>query len=168
MFGVGMGPSGEEKQQYQNLSGVSSTVANMGLGDVTQSSDFMKAILSGDPTKIGQVLGPQIKGIKQQGQQQKQTMAQFGTRSGGNTAAANNIDNTTRSTIDDLIASLTGSAVSGLSSQGTSLLGAGIQGFGDAFGQASVMQKQNSAKWNDIFKSIGDVASGVATGFSGG
>src|SRR5271170_7772544 len=110
-FGIDEGPSGQEGQQYQNLSGLSSTEANLGLGDLNESQDFMNAILSGDPTKIGQVLGPQIKSIQGQGQQQKQTLGQFGTRSGGSNATAQNIDDKTRGSINDMISSLTGSSL---------------------------------------------------------
>jgi hypothetical protein len=166
-FGIDMGPSTAEGTQYNNLSGLSSTEANMGLGDLSQSQNFMESILSGDPTKIGQILGPQIKAIQGQGQQQKQTQAQFGNRSGGTNASNQTIDDKTRGSINDLISSLTGSAVSGLNNTGLSLTGQAQSGFGTAFNQANTMQAQRAAMFNDLFKSIGDTATGFATGFGG-
>lgn len=167
MFGIGMGPSNEEKGAYQSLYGTSGTAANMGMGDLSASTDFMKAILSGDPAKIGQVLGPQIRAVKEQGQQAKQTAAEFGNRSGGGNARMQRIDDTTRSNINDMIASLTGSAVSGLNSTGGSLLGMGMNGFGTSFDMAKTMQDQRAAKWNDIFSSAASIATGVLGGLPG-
>ena len=89
---------------------------------LTHPLDFMKAITSGDMTKIGQVLGPQIRGVKEQGQQTLQTMGQFGNRGGGTNAAAQTVHDKTRSTIDDMIAQLTGSSVTNLGNQGMGLV----------------------------------------------
>lgn len=162
MFGIGMGTSGEEKKQHSNLSGASTWASNEGMKDITASTDFMKAILSGDPTKIGQVLGPQIKAIQEQGVQQKATNTQFHNRGGGTNATNQRIGDNTRSSVNDLISSVTGTAVSGLNSTGTSLFSAGQSGFETSFNQAKTMHDENMAKWDDIFKSIGSVASGVA------
>lgn len=146
----------------------------MGLGDLSTSTDFMKSILSGDPTKIAQVLGPQIRAIQEQGTQQKKTTAEFGNRGGGTNATNQRIGDTTRSQINDLISSLTGSSVNSLASTGSSLLSTGLSGFGTAFNAANVMQGQSASKWNDIFKSIGSVIAGagafpgVSKGFSQG
>jgi hypothetical protein len=49
-----------------------------------------------------------------------------------------------------------------LNSTGQNLFTAGQSGFGVGFDQAKTMHDQNMAKWNDIFSSIGSVASGVA------
>jgi hypothetical protein len=164
MFGIGMGPSSEENQAYQSTFGTAGWSANQGMQDIGTSTQFMQAILSGDPTKIGQVLGPQIRAITQQGQQQKETAAQFGNRGGGTNAAMQRIGDTTRQGVNDLVSNLTGTALSGLNSTGEYLLGTGMSGFGNAFSQAKTMADQRASKWNDIFKSIGDVATGALTG----
>ena len=164
MFGIAEGPSGNQNQQFNNLSGVSSTAANMGLSDIGQSTDFMSAILSGDPAKIGQVLGPQIAGIQGQGQQRKQTNAEFGNRSGGTNATNQTIDDSTRTQTNDLISNLTGSAVSGLANTGTNLLNTGVSGFGTSFSEATTLQNEQANKINDIFSSIGNVVTGAVTG----
>ena len=77
-------------------------------------------------TSLHQLLAPQISGITGQAQQQKNTLAQFGDRSGGNNSKAQTIDDTTRASINDMIAKLTGSAASGLGTLGTSSLGLGL------------------------------------------
>lgn len=160
-FGIDSGPSTQETTQYNNLSGLSGTEANIGLSDINQSGAFMSAILSGDPARIGQVLGPQINAIKQQGQQQKQTLGQFGNRSGGTNAEAQTIGDTTRTQINDMISSLTGSAVSGLNNTGLALTSNAQSGFGTAFNQANQLQAQRAAKWNGIIGGIAGVAGGI-------
>jgi hypothetical protein len=164
MFGIDMGPSTQQNQQFNNLSGLSSTEANIGLGDITQSTDFMSAILSGDPAKIGEVLGPQIKAIQGQGQQQKQTLSQFGNRGGGTNATAQSIDDKTRGSVNDLISSLTGTSLTGLNNTGLALTGNAQSGFGTGFGEATTLQGQRANQIGDIFSSISNIASGAITG----
>ena len=124
----------------------------------------MQAILSGDPAKIGQFLGPQEQAITGQAQQKKQTNAQFGNRGGGTNAQNQTIGDQSTQGINTLISSLTGSAVSGLSSAGQNLLGQGMSGFQNAFGDATQMQQQSANQWNDIFNSVASVGSAVAGG----
>ena len=57
----------------------------MSLSDLSQSTGFMSAVLSDDPTKIAAVLSPQIKAMQDQGTQQKQKAAHFNNRGGGGT-----------------------------------------------------------------------------------
>jgi hypothetical protein len=163
-FGIDEGPSGQENSAYNNIFGTSQFAANEGQQDVTSSDAFMNAILSGDPTKIGQFLGPQIKAIQGQAQQKKQTNAQFGNRGGGTNAQNQTIGDQTTSGINNLISSLTGTALSGLSSTGQNLLGQGMQGFQSAFGDAAQMQTQRANQWNDIFNSAASVAAAPFTG----
>jgi hypothetical protein len=163
-FGYDMGPSSQENNQYSSLTGLTSTEAGQGLGDLNESQGFMDAILSGDPTKIGQVLSPQIKAIQGQGQQQKQTNATFGNRSGGTNATNQNIDDKTKGSIDDLISSLTGSALQTTNSNGLALTSNAQTGFGTGFGEAKTMQGQRAAQFTDLLSSIGDVASGAIAG----
>jgi hypothetical protein len=164
MFGIGMGPTQNEKNTYGNLTAASGFATNLGESDLTASSDFMKAILSGDSSKISQALAPQISGAKQRAQQQKKTTAEFGSRSGGTAASMAGIDDATHASITDLIGTLTGQSVSGLSSAGSSALGAGMSGYGTAFNEANTMQQQSQAQMGDIFNSIAGIA-GVAGGF---
>lgn len=167
-FGIGLGPSSQEKQQYGALANIGNFGTSQGEGDISASDNFFKAILSGDPTKISQVLGPSISAANKSGQEQKKTLSEFGNRSGGTNAAAQNIDTNTRSSIDQAIASLTGNAASALGASGQGLLAAGLSGHEAAFSEADTIHQQHSAQINDLFKSIASVVGGVAGGFAGG
>lgn len=127
--------------QYGSISGYGT---NQGENDINSASGFWNGILSGDPAKIGQILGPQIQGITGQGQQQKQTLGQFGNRGGGTNATAQTIGDTTRSNVNNLVGSLTGSAASNLGSMGENLLGQGTAALGKQI-DASQLQTQNWA-----------------------
>ena len=113
-FGLFGGPSTGETTNYNDLTGTAGFAANEGQQDVSSSDAFMQAILSGDPAKIGQFLGPQEQAITGQAQQKKQTNAQFGNRGGGTNAQNQTIGDQSTQSINNLISSLTGSAVSGL------------------------------------------------------
>lgn len=134
---------------------------NKGEGDINAASGFWNSILSGDPAKIGQVLGPQIQAIEGQGQQQKQTLGQFGNRSGGNNAKAQTIGDTTRSEVNNMVSNLTGSAASNLGSMGQNLLGQGTAALGQQV-QASQLQMQN---WQNSI--LGGLAGGLSTTLAG-
>lgn len=166
MFGIGMGPSSQEKQQYGSLTNASNFATGLGQQDLTQSSNFMTSILSGDATKTAQVLAPQISSAKTSLQQDQKSAAQNGTRSGGTVAANNAAGDKVHANITDLIGSLTGSSASGLASTGGNLLSTGISGTQAAFGEANTLQKQREAQINDIFSSVGQVA-GAAAGMPG-
>lgn len=99
---------------------------NTGEGDVSAADSFEKAIMSGDPAKIGQVLGPQIRNIVGQGNQRIQTGSQFGTRSGGTNAENQMITDNTRSGINDMVSRLTGGAVSDVGNRGMGLMNMGL------------------------------------------
>jgi hypothetical protein len=128
----------------------------------------MKSLLSGDASQITQVLAPQISAEKTAAQQTNKTNAMMGNRGGGTAASTAATNDKVHSDITNLIGGLTGSAASGLTSAGTSLLGAGISGTSAAFGEANQMQQQRANQWNDIFKSAASVAGGVIGGLPAG
>lgn len=161
-FGIGEGPSGPEKQEFNLLRDIGSFAGQTGTKDVGEASRFWSDLLSGDPQKIAQILGPEISSINKQGQQAKKTAAEFGNRSGGTNASMQMIDDNTRSAIRQMIANLTGGAASSLGSMGQSLLGTSV-GAGEAgFSAATTLHDQNLKKWNDIFSSIAKTAAGFA------
>ena len=96
---------------------------NLGTKDLTQGSNFFSDILSGDPTKIGAVLGPQISGIQQRGNEQIQTNAEFGNRSGGTNASNQHNMDTQRSQVEQMISQLTGQSAGAVTGIGESALG---------------------------------------------
>lgn len=157
LFGIGMGSTPQESQMYGLTGEIGRFGTSQGENDILQSQNFWSAIMSGDPQKIATVLGPQMSTINRQAQQQKKTAAEFGTRSGGTTAAMNALDTSTLSSIRGMIANLTGSAASNLGSMGENLFSTGLSGATSAFGEAQTMQQQQAAKMNDIFKSAVDV-----------
>jgi len=163
-FGVGMGPSGEEKQAYGEMSNLGKFGIGHGEKDISQAENFWSSILSGDPSQISKVLGPQISAVNKQTQEQKKTASEFGNRGGGTNAAMQSLDDRSIAAVRSMISNLTGEAGGALGSLGGGLLSTGAAATGEAFGQAKTMQEQNQAKWNDIFQSIAAVA-GVAGGF---
>jgi hypothetical protein len=128
----------------------------VGEGDIGNASAFYNTLLAGNPAETAKLLAPQISEITGQGQQRKQTMAEFGTRSGGNNAAAQTLDDKTRGNIDDMISKLTGQAAGGAASLGTSTLGLGLEA-NSLQAQESQMQLQNQK--DSIFgKGLADLA----------
>lgn len=163
-FGIGMGPSSQEKQQYAGLAGIANFGTSQGEGDILAADNFWKAILSGDPTQMSKVLGPEFSGINKRGQESKKTASEFGNRGGGTNAGMQMTDDKTRSSIDELISNLTGHAASALGASGSGLLSVGASAHDAAFSQANTMQQQRLAQLNDLFKSIASVAAAPFTG----
>ena len=166
MFGVGFGPSKDEQFQAKNLTAESGFATNLGEKDLTASSDFMNAILSGDATKTMQALAPQVSAAKTSAQQGNKTTAEFGNRGGGTGAATAATNDKVHSDITNLIGSLTGGAASHLGSMGSNALGMGMSGTEAGFDMGRVMQQQNQSRLTDLFRSIGDTVGSVA-GFKG-
>lgn len=160
-FGIDMGVSPQENQQYGNLTSASGFATNLGESDLASSSKFMQAILSGDSSKVSQVLAPQISAAKVSAQQNNKTSAELGTRSGGDAASIAATNDKTHSDVTDMIAELTGSSASGLSSAGSGLLSAGMSGDIAGFGEAQKLQQQKLSQFNNIIGSSASVASGV-------
>ena len=128
----------------------------LGEGDLSQASNFYSDLLSGDPSKIGQILGPQLSNIQQQGQQQLNTNAQFGNRSGGTNASNQQNMDSQRQQVEQMIAQLTGGAASGLTGIGTNALSTGLNANEV---QANESQEKLANIDNSLFgKSITDFA----------
>ncbi len=167
-FGIGMAPTSEEKGLLRNLTGTSNFATGEGEGDIKLADNFWKSILSGDPNKISQVLGPQTSSINKQAQQEKKTLSEFGNRGGGTNAAAQGINDSVRTSYQSLLSGLTSGAAGALGSSGSSLLSQGIGANEGAFQEADVIHGQHAAQLNDIFKSISEIAGAFAGGFGGG
>lgn len=158
MFGIDMGPSSQEQSQYGALTSAGGFATSLGENDLAQSSEFMDALLSGDPTRIAQVLSPMTSAAKTSAQQNNKTATQFGGRSGG-TAAGNAARNDTlHSDITNMIGGTMGTAASTLGSQGEGLLGTGITADTTGFNEGLDMQKQRANKVNDVWGSSADLA----------
>jgi len=161
-FGLFEGPSQGEQNATSNLISSSGFATGTGEKDLTTSSNFMNGLVSGDATKQAQLLAPEISAEKTAAQQTAKTTAENGTRSGGTTAAAAASNDKVHSDITNMLATLTGGAVSSLNSTGQNLLSTGMQGTQAVFGQQQTMQAQRAAQINDIQASIAAVAAGAA------
>jgi hypothetical protein len=130
---------------------------SQGEGLTTQAGNLFSGLLSGNPAQTAKLLSPQIKAQQQQAQQQKQTTAQFGNRSGGTNAASQTIDDKTRANFSDMISQLTGQAASGAASLGQGLLGTGISALNQQFNfsQAQMQNWQNSILGSGLQKVFG-------------
>jgi hypothetical protein len=153
-FGIGQGPSQEQKDTSAMLTGAGTFGLGQGEGDILASDNFWKSILSNDPAQISKVLGPQMSAINKQGQQTKKTASEFGNRGGGTNAGMQAVDDTTRSSVDSMISSLTGSAAGALGQSGSSLFGQGVGATEGAFSADTTIHNEQAGKWNDIFGSI--------------
>jgi hypothetical protein len=123
-----------------------------GEGDISAASGFDQSLLSGNQAQEAQLLAPQISNIQKQGQQQIQTAGEFGNRSGGTNASAQNNIDTQRSNVNNLVSQLTSGAASNLGSLGTSTLGQGIQANTLQAGESQMQleNEQNSLLGNSI------------------
>lgn len=138
---------------------------NTGQGATTQASNYFSNILGGNPQAIAQALAPEISANQQEAQQKKDTTAQFGGRSGGNTASTNAIDSQSRGNIINLIGGEQNNAASNLASLGTSEQGLGLQGLGL---QENASQQNLQNQQNSLFGNIlGGLAGNLGTGLSG-
>ena len=143
---------------------IGSFATGLGESNLSQSSNFMSSILSGDQSKIGKVLGPEISDIKGQGQQSKMQTAQFGNRGGGTNASMQVADDQSRASVNKMISSLLGSSASGLASSGSSLLS---QGMSATSQQAGLSQEQMSNWSNSLFGGAITNAAGIGMSFLG-
>ena len=129
---------------------------SLGEGDLQNASGFYNDILSGNSAKQAAVLAPEISNIQKQGQQQIATAGQFGNRSGGTNASAQNNIDTQRGQVSDMIAKLTGERRFGLSSIGSNALNTGLSANAQ---QADQSQQQMQNFQNSILgKGISDFA----------
>ena len=129
----------------KDFGAIGSFATNLGESNLNKSSNFWSSILGGNQAQISQTLAPEVNAMQQQGQQQKQQLGQFGTRSGGTAAAAAGIDTSTRGNISNMVSSLLGSAASNLGSLGTSSLGMGMQ----ALGQQATLSQEQMQNWSN-------------------
>jgi hypothetical protein len=139
-------------------------ILNFGTGtgetDITDASNFYKTILNGNPEETAKLLAPQISTIQGQGQQQLDTTAQFGNRSGGTNASNQTNMDTERANVERMIAQLTGGAAGALTGIGENALGTGLQA-----NQVQAGESENKLK-NEIDSIFGNVigeTAGAAT-----
>lgn len=163
LSGVFAGSNPTLQNDQNNAGNVMNFGTSVGEGDISSASSFDQNLLDGNPAETAKLLAPQISNITGQAQQQKNTIAQFGNRSGGNNSQAQTIDDTTRGNIDNMVSQLTGGAASNIGSLGTSTLSQGLT--------ANQLQEQESQQalkneHDSIFGQGLSTAAGAAEGLA--
>jgi hypothetical protein len=144
---------------------VSDFTTGLGKNLTSQSGNFMSTLMSGDPRAMSKLLAPQIGEMREQGNQAKKTMAEFGNRSGGTASRGQSIDDKTRANIGTMISNLTGQAASGGASMGQNLIDTGLKALGT---QTDMSQLQLENWSNSIFGSALSSAASGAESFAMG
>lgn len=150
--------------------GTSSNIGGFGTGVGESAVDtglgFEEGLLSGNQAEEAKLLAPEISTIQKQGQQQIQTQGEFGNRSGGTNASAQNNIDTQRSAVNDMISKLTGDAASSVTNTGTTLLNTGLNASQAQANEAEqeLQNQQNSLLGGVITRGAGD-ALGLIPGF---
>ena len=157
-----MSPSQGEYGATNALTGESGFAGSVGEGLLSNSSAFVNALLSGNQAQIGQLLAPQISGIAKQANEKTLANAQFGNRSGGTNASNQTTMDTARSSVNDMVSSLTSGALNAGLTTGSNLLNSSMSGYNDVFSQNLTEQQQRLAKFNDIISSIAQTVGAVA------
>lgn len=157
MGGIFTGENETLDNDIANAGNINAFGTATGEGAVSSGLGFEEGILSGDQAKQAQLLAPEIQNIQKQGQEQIQTAGEFGNRSGGvNASAQNNID-TQRSQVNNMVSKLTGNAAGAVMSEGNTLLNTGLE--------ANKLQADESQqKLNDQQNSIFGQGIGTAAG----
>ena len=120
----------------------------LGEGSAGKGLKWFSDILSGDQSKISKALAPEFAQIQGQKQQQKNTTAQFGNRSGGNNAAMQRLDDKSRAMQNDLVSRLQSGAAGTMTGAGLSLINEGLNA--DTT-QSQLSQEQLSNWQNSLF-----------------
>lgn len=141
------GSSPQINSALSNTGQLAGFASGQGQNNTTAGSGFFNSILSGDSTKIGTALAPAISAGQQGVQQQKNEIANFGNRSGGNNAKSQSLDSANRGNITNLVGGLQSGAASTLLSSGQSLLGTALGGYQQ---QAGIAQQQMENWANSI------------------
>jgi hypothetical protein len=145
---------------------VSQFTTGLGKNLTGQAGNYFSTLLSGDPRATAKLLSPQIGTLQKQGQQEKKTMAEFGTRSGGLASKGQTVDDTTRASISDLVSKLTTGAAGTAATMGSNLIDTGLA----ALNQQTQMSQQQMSNWeNSLFgRGITTAASAAETYGLGG
>jgi hypothetical protein len=145
-----------------NINGFGTAV---GEGDISAASGFYNDLLSGNQAKEAQLLAPEIGTIQSEGQQANQTAAQFHNRSGGTNASAQQNMDKQRSSVNDMIAKLTGGAASGLANIGENALSTGLRANEVQSGETQQKQKNRQGSLlSGIINGAADAGLDYATG----
>jgi len=154
MSGIFTGNDDTENQNIANAGQINDFGTATGEGAVQSGLGFEEGILSGNQAEQAQLLAPEIQNIQKQGQQQIQTAGEFGNRSGGvNASAQNNIDSQ-RSQVNNMVSQLTGQAAGAVMNEGNQMLNTGLEA-------NKLQNEEEQQKLNDQQNSI--LGQGIGT-----
>lgn len=166
LSGVITGSNPTLSSDISQTGGLASFLNTTGTSDLATSSNFMNTLLSGNSSNVSKLLAPQIGAIQARSSQQKQQLGEFGGRSGGTTASMLKSDDDVHTQINDMVSSLTGSAVTGLSSLGSNMVSQGASALNS---QANMSQEQLQNQKSSLLGSgMSDLASTALNAAEGG
>lgn len=154
---LGGDPTAKEQKGFGDLSGFENNIGEQGINAAQQ---FYGDILSGDPTKIAEVLAPEIKAGQEQVTQQALQNSNFGNRGGGTNSSTNAAQSGERGNIINLIGGLQQGAAGAEAGIGENLLG---QGSSNLMNEANLAAQRRQQEVGDVGGIASDVAS-IATG----
>lgn len=158
---LGGDPAAKEEGQLGDLSKFETGSGESG---INAAQGFYGDILSGDPSKIAEVLAPEIKAGQQQVQQQAETNANFGNRGGGTNASTQAARSNERGNIINLIGGLQQGAAGAEAGIGENMLGQSSTNIGN---EANLAINRRNQVNNDV-GGIAQGAAEIAAPFLGG
>ena len=161
---LGGDPAAKEEGQLGDLAGFES---NLGEKNAGEASDYYGDILSGDPSKIAEVLAPEIKAGQEQVQQQAETDANFGNRGGGTNASTQAARSDERGNIINLIGGLQQGAAGAEAGIGENMLGQSSTNIGNEANLAINRRNQVNNDVGGIAQGAAEIATGLPGMFSG-
>ena len=152
------------EQQQRQLTGLSNFETGTGEGLTTAGAGEEEAILSGDPSKIGQALAPEISSGQGQVEQQQLQNANFGNRSGGTNASTQAAEGKERGNIINLIGGLQSGTAGAAVGQGSGLIDQASSNVNNEAQLAAANRQRQVGDIGDIAAS----AAAIASPFLGG
>jgi hypothetical protein len=190
LFGIGGHASHTDRQKqlkgWGDLSSLTDISKKTGQTDIAAgqkgldlAQNYFNALLSNDPGKIAQAVGPSISALTGQSQQQRIGEAEFGNRSGGSNAAIQALTTNTSAEITNLINSLIPQAATQAGQLGAQREGLGLQSLtqagttaGELAGQAQTARQMDVAREAQMGGSIAglltNVGGSIYQGLQGG
>jgi hypothetical protein len=130
--GIELGGFGKMSDVYNTMRTLGGSLTSAGATDTGAASKYYSSLLSGNPAAVSAATAPETNAITSEASQQKKQMSEFGNRTGGKVAAAQDITSGTRGAIADTIAKERSGAAGGLAKIGAGETGAGLGAEGGA------------------------------------
>lgn len=148
-------PTEKQQNDINNLygyeTGKGENALNQGLG-------FYSDILSGDPSKIAQVLAPEIRAGQNMVQQTAGQNAMFGNRGGGTNASTQGAQANERGNIISLIGNLQGGSAGALTGAGENLVNQGAGNMMNSANLATANRQRLTGDVGGIVKGAAEIA----------